>query len=524
MANLHTIGNKTYRCAISNFAMSDFVMSKFVMSKFVMSKFVISKPLYAGLIAGLLFLTSACKVTRPLIPDTVATPLTFMANDTTINSGTDTNSIANIKWAGFFADKKLKDLVGQAIKQNPDLLIAVQQIEKANAILMVRRNAFAPSITGVASAGVERYGDYTLNGVGNFDTNLSPNIEKDQKIPNPTPDYFLGLRSSWEIDLWGKLKNQRRAAAARYEKEKNAVRFLQTLLVSEVAEKYYELAALDNEIKIIKRNIALQQEALDIVKVQKEAGRATELAVQQFNAQLLFTKAAAYRVQQDLVRIENQLNNFLGRFPQSVARDSLRPINDYNRRMATGVPADMLLHRPDIREAEMELIAAKADVNAARAAFYPSLTITPFAGFNSFNASMFLNPASLAYGVVGGLTAPLFNQKRIKAAHQISLAENQEAYQQYRKTVINAYSEVVTQLNAIENLNKSYRIKQEEVSALKNALNNSRDLYLGGRASYLEIIAAQKVLLEAELQLNEIHRQQYTARIELYRSLGGGWQ
>ena len=171
----------------------------------------------------------------------------------------------------------------------------------------------------------------------------------------------------------------------------------------------------------------------------------------------------------------------------------------------------------------MELIAARADINAARAAYYPLLTITPFAGFNSFNPSLLLNAGSLAYGLAGGLMAPLFNQKRIEAAFQISIAGNWEAYQGYRKTVINAYSEVVTQLNEIENLNKSYQLKKEEVAALRNAVDISRDLYLGGRASYLEIISAQKVLLEAELGLNEMQKRQYDARIGLYRSLGGGW-
>ncbi|RYZ32730.1 MAG: hypothetical protein EOP49_37115, partial [Sphingobacteriales bacterium] len=337
---------------------------------------------------------AGCKITRPVIPDSMVTPPTFKANDTTVKSGSDSNSIADLKWLDFFSDEKLELLIGEAIKQNPDLQIAIQRIEKANAMLMVARNAFAPTLSGVASAGIEKYGDYTLNGVGNFDTNLSQNLDKDQKIPNPTPDLFLGLRSSWEIDLWGKLKNQRKAAGARYEKERSSLRFLQTLLVSQVAEQYYTLAALDNEMSIIRRNITLQENALEIVKIQKEAGRANELAVQQFEAQLLFTKAAAYRVKQGQVQIENELNALLGRYPQPISRDTLRRAGDYSRQMPTGLPSDLLLRRPDIREAELELIAVKADVNAARAAFYPSLTITPFAGFHTFNPAMLLNVAS----------------------------------------------------------------------------------------------------------------------------------
>jgi multidrug efflux system outer membrane protein len=464
-----------------------------------------------------------CRIAKPVIPDTVKTPGEYFLADSTVKTGTDSGNIATISWEQFFSDQKLNGLIELALQHNPDLLVTIQRIEMANALLMTRKAAFYPGVEAIAAGGVEKYGDYTLNGVGNFDTNLSPNLGKDQHIPNPTPEYLLGLRSSWEIDLWGKLKSKKKAAHARYIKEQNAARFLETLLVSEVAKLYYNLAALDSEMGIIQKNIALQENALEIVKIQKEAGRATELAVQQFNAQLLFTKAAAYRIKQETVAVEMDLNNLLGRFPSSISRDSLKTLHVVSQQFGTGLPSQLLLRRPDIRAAEQELVAAKADVHAARAAFYPSLTIKPFVGLNAFSLPMLFNGASLAYGIAGGLTAPIFNQKRIKAAYKISLAENREAYQEYRKKVINAYSEVITHLNSIGNLTKAFNFKEQEVTALQNAVSISRDLYLGGRASYLEIIAAQKVLLEAELELNHIQKQQYQNRIALYRSLGGGW-
>ncbi len=472
-----------------------------------------------------LLVITGCKIAKPVIPDQVAIPDRFQANDTTVTAGADSVSVADESWALHFHDEKLKKLIDSAIRSNPDLLSAIQRVERANAMLMVSRNAMLPSVDGVAVAGAERYGDYTLNGIGNFDTNLSPNLKEDQKIPtSPTPEYFLGLRSSWEIDLWGKLKNRKKAAYARLMKERKSVQFLQTILVSEVAERYYTLMGLDNELKIIRRNIALQEEALGIVKVQKEAAHATELAVQQFRAQLLSTQAAAFRVNQEIVAVENNLNTLLGRYPQSVSRDSLNRSQHFDEKVITGLPADLLQRRPDIQEAEFELVAAKADVASARAAFYPSLTITPFAGLNSFNASVLFSGASVAYGVVGGLTAPIFNQKRIRAAHQIAIADNREAYQQYRKTVVTAYAEVVTQLNAIRNLNRAYQIKKEQTTELQNAVATSRDLYLGGRASYLEIVTAQRGVLDAELELNQIQRELNQVRIDLYRSLGGGWK
>ncbi|RYG06308.1 MAG: efflux transporter outer membrane subunit [Chitinophagaceae bacterium] len=469
-------------------------------------------------------LIAGCKISKPVIPSTMEVPATYRSNDTIVSESTDSVGIAGIKWQQYFSDDKLKALIDTAINNNPDLLSAVQRIAKANAALMVSRNAFFPTVDGIAAAGIEKYGDYTMNGVGNYDMNLSPNVNKNQIVPNPTPDFWIGFRTSWEIDLWGKLKNRKKAALARYLKEQKGAQFLKTLLVAQVSGLYYNLSALDNESSIIKRNIKLQEEALEIVKIQKEAGLATELAVQQFNAQLLFTKAAQYRVRQEIVEIENNLNTFLGRFPQSVSRDSLQPVKDYKQQIATGKAADLLVRRPDIREAEFELAAAKADVAAARAAFYPSLKLTPFAGLNTFNSAFLFNGASLAYGVAGGLMAPLFNSKQIQAAHKISIADNKEAYQQYRKTVLNAYSEVVTNMTGIENLNHAYTYKQQEVESLRSAVTVSRDLYVGGRASYLEIISAQKVLLEAEIELNHIQKQQYLTRIDLYRSLGGGWE
>ncbi|MHA4845599.1 efflux transporter outer membrane subunit [Flavitalea antarctica] len=474
-------------------------------------------------IVMIVLILSGCKISKPVIGDKVTTPEKYNLKDSTLQTAADSNSIASISWKNFFSNQKLTSLIDLALNHNPDLLITMQRIEMANAMLMARKGAFYPTVDAVAAAGVEKFGDYTLNGVGNFDTNLSPNLAKEQRIPNPTPEFLLGLRSSWEIDLWGKLKNQKNAANARYLKEQHSAIFLKTLIVAEVAKLYYNLAALDSEMGIIQKNIALQENALEIVKVQKEAGRATELAVQQFNAQLLFTKAAAYRVKQDIVAAEMDLNNLLGRFPASILRDSLNKLGPISQELEAGLPSQLLLRRPDIRAAELELLAANADVNAARAAFYPSLTINPFAGLNAFSISMLFNGASLAYGVVGGLTAPIFNQKRIRAAYKISIAENREAYQDYRKKVINAYSEVLTHLNSIGNLNKAFNFKQQEVVALQNAVSTSRDLYLAGRASYLEIIAAQKVLLEAEIELNEIQKEQYQNKIALYRSLGGGW-
>lgn len=436
----------------------------------------------------------------------------------------DTSSIANLSWKQFFTDKYLVALIDTAIRNNPDLYIALQRIEVARSQLFLRKAAFLPSLNGVIAAGADRFGDYTMNGVGNFDTNLSPNIKEDQKIPrHPTPDYFVGLRSNWEIDLWGKLKNQKKSAAARLLATEKGRQFAVTNIVTMVAELYYELLALDNELEIVRKNIVLQQEALEVVKVQKEGGRATELAVQQFSAQLLNTRAIEFNIRLRMVGIENELNELLGRYPQHITRDTAIMQQELPPATQVGNPSFLLIKRPDIVQAEYELTAAKADVEAARAAFLPSLNLTPYAGFHSFKAGLLFDPASIAAGLAADLAAPIINRRVIKGNFSISSAQRNEAVYNYQKALLVGYKEVVTSLGNIENTRQAFDLKQLEVRELSDAVTTARELYLAGYATYLEVITAQKGVLEAELQLTENKKQLFQATIRLYRSLGGGW-
>jgi NodT family efflux transporter outer membrane factor (OMF) lipoprotein len=465
----------------------------------------------------------ACLIVSCKIPEATQVPAVKNMPDK-FDNATDTSSIANLSWRKFFTDAHLVALIDTALKNNPDLAIAMQRIQAARAHLYLRQTAFYPSLNGVVSAGMDRFGDYTMNGVGNFDTNLSPNIKDDQKIPrHPTPDFFVGLRSNWEIDLWGKLKNQKKAAFARMLASEKGRQFAITNIVATVASLYYELLALDNELEIVRKNIVLQEEALEVVKVQKEGGRATELAVQQFSAQLLNTKAIEYNIRQQLVEIENQLNELLGRYPQSIARDTSLMHQQLPANMQTGTPSQLLVRRPDIQQAEFELQATRADVAAARAAFLPSLNLSPYAGFHSFKAGLLFDPGSIAYGVAAGLSAPLINRRAIIGELNIANVQRNEALFTYQKTLLASYKEVVTNLKSIENNTQSFNLKHKEVEELTNAVVTAKELYLAGYANYLEVITAQKGVLEAELQLTQNKKQLFLTAISLYRSLGGGW-
>lgn len=461
----------------------------------------------------------ACKTAKPVyIPDSVTVPESFA------KKATDSTGIADLRWKQFFEDVYLQQLIDTALRNNPDLLIAIQRIETARATALSAKNAHLPPVNAIVSAGVDNYGDYTMNGVGNYDTNLSPNISKDQTIPDPTADYFIGLRSSWEVDVWGKLKNRKKAALAKLAASEKSRQLATTLLVAQIAGYYYQLLALDSDIRIIDNNTHLQETALEIVKVQKEGGRATELAVQQMEAQLYNTRTIAWKVKQEIAQVEYQVNYLLGRFPQTVQRDTVFARHLLPQQLSTGLPSALLLQRPDIQEAELQLIAAKADVSAARAAFMPGFQITPYAGFNAFKTALLFNGGSFAWGLLGSVTAPLFNQKQLQAAHLMAVAQNKEAYYNYNKTILNSFREVGTAIQQIDNNRELVTLKQKQVATLEQAVASSRELYLAGYASYLEVITAQKGVLDAQLELNEARKNQFTYTIDLYRSLGGGWQ
>ncbi|SIT83775.1 efflux transporter outer membrane subunit [Pontibacter indicus] len=468
---------------------------------------------------ALLVLLGACKAIEPTqLPDAAPLPASF-------GSTADSASLGDVRWRDFFKDEHLVRLIDTALHNNPDVLAAAQRIELARAGVLQTRGELLPQVSAVGAAGVDRFGKYTMTGVGNFDTNLSPNISEDQKVNQPlVPEYFLGLRSSWEIDLWGKLRQGRKAAFARFMASEKGRQLVTTSLVADVANLYYQLLSLDNELAILDRNIALQERALELVCIQKEGGRATELAVKQFAAQLLNTQALKAEKTQEITQTENQLNRLLGRHPQPIARGAALVEQELPQQVHAGVPSDLLRRRPDIQQAELELLATKADVAAARAAFLPALTLNPYVGYNAFDASLLFKPASLAYGVLGGLSAPLLNRSNIRADFRRADAGRLQAFAAYQSAVLTGVQEVMTNLRGIENFRQSAELKQEEVEVLQEAVGTANDLYAAGYASYLEIITAQRSVLEAELHLTNTRKNILQSTVGLYRALGGGWQ
>jgi NodT family efflux transporter outer membrane factor (OMF) lipoprotein len=466
--------------------------------------------------AGLALAASACKLPE-LAQRTPArnTPATF------VGAPTDSLNTARTRWRQFFTDPNLVSLIDSALVRNQELNITTQELELARNEIRARTGDYLPSVSIGARADLDRPGRYTLQGA----TEEQVHIRDDRANPTPLANYQLGVFASWEVDIWHKLRNARKSAATRYLASVEGRNFMVTNLIAELATSYYELLALDNQLAIIRQNIEIQQNALRIVKQEKEAARVTELAVKRFEAQVQNTISLQYKTQQRITETENHLNFLAGRYPQPIPRDDQAFNTVVPTAIRAGLPAQLLQNRPDIRQAEQQLVAAKLDVQVARANFYPSLGISGGAGFEAFKPGLlFTSPQSMLYNLAGDLTAPLINRNGIKALYYSANAVQLQAVYNYDRTVLNAYVEVANQLANIDNLQKSYDAKVLEVQALNQSIRISNSLFKAVRAEYTEVLFTQRDALTSRFDLTETKMQQLNASVNVYRALGGGWQ
>jgi outer membrane protein, multidrug efflux system len=457
----------------------------------------------------------SCKA--PMIQNVVsknAMPQTFFESH-------DTATISTMPWKTFYKDKYLSDLIDVALKNNQELLITLQEIEIAKNDIRVKKGALLPMVDLAAGTGVEKVARYTSQGAGDASTQITPGVE----VPDALSDLKVGAYANWEVDIWKKLRNSKKAALSRYLSTIEGKNFVLTNLVAEVADSYYELLSLDSQLEIVRQNIQLQQNALDVVKIQKEAARTTELAVQKFQAEVLSSQSMEYDILQKIKETENKINFLLGRYPQEIKRDSSNFLSLMSNNVTHGIPAQLLVNRPDIKQAEQELEAAKLDVKVARAEFYPSLDISASIGLQAFKPSYFLKfPESVLYSLAGDIAGPLINRNAIKAEFSSANAKQLQALYNYDRTILNAYLEVSNQLSNISNLEKSYQLKSQEVDALTNSIGIANDLFKSARADYFEVLMTQRDALESKLELIETKKQQMNAMVYVYRDLGGGWK
>lgn len=435
-------------------------------------------------------------------------------SDVNINSGTT-------PWKQFFTDPNLVALIETALKNNQELMITLQEIEIAKSGVLAKKGKLTPTVSAGIGAGVKKAGRYTSEGAGDATTEIEPGKE----MPDPLGNFEGGLMANWEIDIWKKLRTEKEAAVAHYLSTVEGKNFVLSNLIEEVANNYYELLALDNQLDIIQQYIKLQQKALEISKIQKEAAAATELAVKKFEAELAKSKATEYTIRQEITEKENEINALCGRFPQPIVRTEEDFMSMIPQTVYMGIPSQLLANRPDIKQAELELKAAKLDVEAARKEFYPSLEISATLGLEAFKPSYLVKlPESMATSLAGELAGPLINKSAIKANFQTADARQIQALYEYDKTILKAYLDVANLMSKIKNIDQYYQLKSQETHALEQSIDIANQLFRNSRADYLEVLLNQRDALDAKMELIEAKEKQLSTVVDIYKSLGGGWK
>jgi len=463
-------------------------------------------------LAFLLFVLSACNVSKDIQTPKPALPANFRDAAT----ASDTTSIADIAWKNFFTDPVLQKLIDSAIEKNYDMQIAVKNIEASQLLLKQVKWNNVPTADLNITASSERPSNNSLDGLSLSQYNLGTNhIE----------DYSANVAVSWEADIWGKIRNQSKSALAAYLQTIEAKKAIQTGLVATVSQGYYNLLMLDAQLDIAQSNVKLNDSTLRIIRLQYDAGQVTLLAVQQAEAQQKSAAELVPQFEQNIAIQENALRILTGELPDKIARNAILDQLIIPENLATGVPAALVSRRPDVKGYELALTIANANVGINKAAMYPALRITASGGVNSFKASNWFNIPSSLFGIVAGsVVQPLLDHKELSTQYKVAQVEREKTVLQFRQSVLNAVGEVSDALVKIEKLKQQQAIAAGRVSTLQHATSNASLLFKNGMANYLEVITAQSNVLQGELELASIKRDELSAVSELYRSLGGGWK
>lgn len=428
----------------------------------------------------------------------------------------DTNNMATIRWKDFFTDTALQEIISSVLNRNYDMATALNNIRLNDEYLKQAKVSWQPSVSANVSTSTDHFSDNSLNGKNGF--NLNNTIGG-----NHLDDYSVNLGVSWEIDIWGKVKNKTEAALATWLQSREVAKAVQTRLITSAASAYYNLLMLHEQLKIARRALALSDSIVQIVRLQMENGEVTTLAVEQAEAQQKNTASLIPTIELALGIQENALSILMSRQAGAViiTQDSFS--FHIPEHFKTGVPAGLLSRRPDVKESELELRAANARIGLAQANMYPVFSINAQGGLNSFQAENWLVfPASLFGNVAGNILQPVFNKRQLKTQLNVTKIEYEKASINFKSKFLNAAAEVSDALMQSEKLKEKIDIYQSQYLILQKALPNAQKLFANGMANYLEVITTQQNLLQNELGLADLKRQQTTAYILLYRSLGGG--
>jgi len=463
-------------------------------------------------LAFILVVLSACTVSKDIETPKSALPANFR-NAAVVS---DTTSIADIGWKNFFTDPVLQQLIDSAIVRNYDMQIALKNIEASQLLFKQVKWNNVPQVDFNLTASTDRPSNNSLDGIS---------LKQDNIGTNHIEDYSANIAVSWEADIWGKIRNQSKSALAAYLQTVEAKKAIQTDIVANVSQGYYNLLMLDAQLDIAQKNVRLNDSTLRIIRLQYDAGQVTLLAVQQAEAQEQSAAQLVPQFEQNIAIQENALRTLTGELPGKIERNSTIDQVPVPADLSAGVPSNLVSRRPDVKSFELALIIANANVGINKAEMYPALRITASGGINSFMASNWFNiPASLFGVVAGSVVQPLFDHKQLKTQYEVAKVEREKTVLQFRQSVLNAVGEVSDALVKIEKLKAQQSIAVNRVHTLQQATANASLLFKNGMANYLEVITAQGNVLQGELELASIKRDELGAVAELYQSLGGGWK
>lgn len=427
----------------------------------------------------------------------------------TDNIPTDTTSMANVPWRELFTDPILQEHIENGLANNLDIRIALQNITAAEAYLKQGKSGYLPTL------GVN--GSYTW---------MDPSESSQIGVASggeTVNQYDLTASLSWEADIWGKIRSQKRAFSAGYLQSLAAHKAVKTELIASIASIYYQLLALDEQVEIAETSIDARKSSLQATEALKEAGQVTAVAVKQTEAQIYTSQIILVNLENSIQLLENTLSILLAEPPHAIQRTELET-QKIESELKTGVPSLLLENRPDVMAAEFGLINAFELTNVARANFYPSLTLTAATGFQSFELEDWFSASSIFSSIAGGLFQPILNGRQIRTNYEVSLSQKEQALLNYKRTLLNAGKEVSDALANYEAASEIIVIREKQTLALKDATEYSEQLLNNGLANYLEVLTARQNGLNAELNLVDSRFQQLNAMVTLYQALGGGWE
>lgn len=427
------------------------------------------------------------------------------------STSTDTATIADLPWKTLFADASLQLLIEQGINGNLDLKQAIERIKVAEATLLQNRAALLPSLTADLSVTDTKQSVAALN----FPPGININTE--------TQLYKAQLSTSWEADIWGKLSSAKKSAYASLLQTDAAKRAVQTQLIANIANAYYNLLALDKQLSITEQTIKIRQADVETMKSLKEGAVVNGAAVVQSEANLYAAQVTLPDLKRSIRETENALSILLGRGAGKIDRSTLDQQIAYSN-LQTGVSAQLLQNRPDVQAAEFAFRSAFENKNFARASFYPALTLTANGGLSSLSLKNFFDN-SIFYNLIGGLTQPIFNKGLNKARLKTAEAQQQIAFYSFQQTLLTSGQEVSNALFAYQTAEEKEKTRAMQVASLTKAVDYTKELLRYSSATnYTDVLTSEQSLLAAQLNSINDRLQKLQSIVNLYKALGGGWK